>query len=53
MGSGDNLTTDISERIHIANMKEAERASNTVDYIRQMPKHDDWCTGLHYMEETL
>jgi len=53
MGSGDNFTTDISERLHIANVKEAYRSSNKVNYIRQMFMHNDRCTGLDYMEETL
>jgi len=53
MGSGDNFTTDISERLHIANVKEAYRSSNKVNYIRQMLMHNDRCTGLDYMEQTL
>jgi hypothetical protein len=53
MGSGDNFTTDISERLHISNVKEAYRSTNKVNYIRQMLKHNDRCTGLDYMEETL
>jgi hypothetical protein len=53
MGSSENFTTDISERLHIANMKEAYRSANKVNYIRQMLKHNDRCTGLDYMEETL
>jgi len=53
MGSGDNFTTDISERLHIANVKEAYRSSNKVNYIRQMLKHNDRCTSLDYMDETL
>jgi len=53
MGSGDNFTTDISERLHIANGKEAYRSSNKVNYIWQMLMHNDRCTGLDYMEETL
>jgi hypothetical protein len=53
MGSGDNFTTDISERLHIASVKEAYRSTNKVNYIRQMLKHNDRCTGLDYMEETL
>jgi thiaminase len=32
-GSGDNVTTDISDRLHIANVKEAYRSSNKVNYI--------------------
>ena len=53
MDSGDNFTTDISRRLHLANMKEAYRSSNKLNYIRQTLKHNDWCTQLHYMEETL
>jgi len=53
MGSGDNFTIHISERLHIANVKEAYRFSNKVNYIRPMLKHYDWRTGLHYMEGTL
>ena len=53
MGAGDNFTTDISERLHIANMTEAYRSSNKVNYIRQMLKHNDQCSGLDYMEVTL
>jgi len=53
MGSGDNFTTDIAERLHIAKVKEAYRSSNKVNYIGQMLKHNDRCTSLDYMEETL
>jgi len=53
MGSGDNFPTNISERLHIANVKEAYWSSNKVNYIRQMLKDNDQCTGLAYMEETL
>jgi len=53
MGSGDNFTTDISEQIHIGNVKEAYRSTNKVNYIRQMLKHNDRSTGLDYTEETL
>jgi hypothetical protein len=52
MSSGDNFTTDISEQLHIANVKEVYQSTNEVNYIRQMLKHNDWCTGLEYMEET-
>jgi len=51
--SGDDFTTDISERPHFANVKEASQSSNKVNYIRQMLKHNDPCTGFDYMEETL
>jgi len=53
MGSGDNFTPDISERLHIANVKEAYRSNNKVSYIRQMLKPNDQCIGLNSMEETL
>jgi len=53
MGSGNNFNTDISEQLHIINVKEAYQSTNEVNYIRQMLKHNDWCTGLDYMEETL
>jgi len=53
MGSGDYFTTDISERLHIAHVEEAYRSTNKVNYVRQMLKHNDHCTGLDYMEETL
>jgi hypothetical protein len=53
MGTGDNFTPDISELLHIANLKEACRSSNQANYIRQMIKHNDWCTGLNYMEKTV
>jgi len=53
MGSGDNFTTNISERLHIGNVKEAYRSTNNINYIQQMLKHNDRCTGLDYMEETL
>jgi len=53
MGSSDNFTTDISERPHIATVKEAYQSSNKANYIRQMLKHNDQCTGLDYMGETL
>jgi len=33
MGSGDNFTTDISERLHIANVKEAYQSTNKVNHI--------------------
>jgi hypothetical protein len=34
-------------------VKEAYQSSNNVNYIRQMLKQNDWCTGLDNMEETL
>jgi hypothetical protein len=53
MGSGDNFTPDLSEQLHIANVKEAYRSTNKVNYIVQMLKHNDRCTGLDCMEQTL
>jgi len=53
MGSSDIFTTDMSEWLQVTNVKEAYQSSNKVNYIRQMLKHNDWCTGLDYMEETL
>jgi hypothetical protein len=47
------FTTDISKLLHIANVKEASESSDQVNYIRQMLKRNDRCTGLDYMEETL
>ena len=52
-GSGDNFTTVISERLHMAIVKEAYQSSNKVNYIRQILKHNYRCTGLDYMEDTL
>jgi len=53
MGSGNNFTTDISEWLHMGNVKEAYRSTNKVNYIRQMLKRKDRSTGLEYMNETL
>ena len=53
MGSGDNFTSDISERLHIGNVKEVYRSTNKVNHIQQMTKPNNWCTSLDYMEETL
>jgi len=53
MGSGDNFTTNISKHLHIGNVKQAYSSTNKVNYIRQMLEHNDQCTGLDCMEETL
>jgi len=53
MGSSDNFTTDISDRLYMANVKEVYRSSNKYNYIQQMLKHNDRCTCLDYIEETL
>jgi len=46
IGSGDNLTTDISKWLHIANLEEAYQSTNKANYIRQMLKHNEWCIVL-------
>jgi len=53
LGSGNHFTTYISEQLHIGNVKEEPRSITEVNYIPQMLKHNDWCTGLDYMNETL
>jgi hypothetical protein len=53
MGSPDNYTTDISELLHITNVKEGYRASNRVDFVRQILLHNDRHTSIAYMEHTL
>jgi len=49
MGCGHNFTTDNCEQLHITNVKEVYGSSNKLSYIRQMLKHNDWCSGLDYM----
>jgi hypothetical protein len=53
MGSANDFTTDISEWIHIHNVKEWYWLTNNINYIRQMLKHNNWCTGHDSMAETL
>jgi len=53
MGSGEILTTNITQRLCIGNAKEAHRSTNKVHYIQQMLKHNDRCTILDYTEQTL
>jgi len=53
MGSGEKFATDIFEWLYIAKTKEEYRSSNTVNYKRPMHNHNDQCTGLDYMKETL
>jgi len=50
MGSAYNFTTDISERLHISNVRQGYRSSYEVNNIRQMLMHNDRCTGLDYVE---
>jgi len=53
MGSGDNFTTNISERLLIGNVKEAYQSTNKVNEFQQMLKHNDRCTSLDYMVKTM
>jgi hypothetical protein len=53
MGSPDNFSTDISELLHIENVKEAYRASNRVQYVEQMLWYNDRHTGIAYMVQVL
>jgi hypothetical protein len=53
MGSGDNFTTEMSERLHISNLKESYQFTNQVNYIEQMLKHNDRSTSLDYIQVTL
>jgi ABC-type multidrug transport system permease subunit len=39
--------------LHIAIVNEAYRSGNNVSYIRQMLKHNDYCTSLDYLVEKL
>jgi hypothetical protein len=53
MGSGDNLATDISERLQLTNVKEANRSSNKVNDIAQVLMQNHRCTGVDYMKKKL
>jgi len=53
MSSGNNCTPDISEWLHIGNVKEVYQSRNKVNCNWLMLKHNDRCTSLDYMEETL
>jgi len=53
MGSPDNFSTDISELLHIENVKEAYRTSNRVQYDEQMLWYNDRHIGIAYMVLTL
>ena len=53
MGSGDNFTTDIAEWLYLSNVQEAYQCTNKVNNVRLMLMHNDWCTGLDCMEQTL
>jgi len=53
MGCGNNFTTDISEQLNIGHVKEVYASTNKANYIPQMLKHNNQCTNLHDIEETL
>jgi len=53
MGSGDNLTTNISDMLPISDVKEVYRSTNKVNEIQPMLKNTDQCTSHDYMEEML
>jgi hypothetical protein len=53
MGLPDNYSMDISELLHVENIKEACRASNHVDYVEQMLLFNERQRGLLYMVQTL
>jgi hypothetical protein len=53
MASGDNFTTNISESQYISNVKEVYEFTNKVNYIWQMLKYNDPCTGLNYLKAKL
>jgi len=52
MGSPDNFSADILELLHIENVKEAYRASNRVQYEKQMLWYNDRYTRIAYMVQT-
>jgi len=53
MGSGDDITTDIPEWLQMSNVKQPYPSTNQVNYIQQILKYNDQCTGLDYTEETV
>jgi len=53
MGSPDNFSNNISELLHIENVKEAYRPSNRVQYKEQMLWYNDRHSGIAYMVQTL
>ena len=53
MGTTDNFTTDISELLHISNVKAAYRATNWVNFMHQVLAHNDRHTALDYMHLAL
>jgi hypothetical protein len=53
MGSPDNLSTDVTEHLHIEMVKEAYRSMNRVSFEEQMLWYNDRYTGHVYMVQTL
>ncbi|KAG0125070.1 hypothetical protein HOY82DRAFT_493442, partial [Tuber indicum] len=53
MGSPDNFSTNISDLLHIENVKEVYRASSRVQYEEQMLWYNDRHTWIAYMVQTL
>ena len=39
MGASDNVSTDMSELLHISNVKDAYRASNRINFMHQVLAH--------------
>ena len=53
MGACDNFSTNISELLNISNIKDAYRASNRVNFMRQVVAHNDRHTALDNMHQML
>jgi hypothetical protein len=53
MDFGDNCTNDISERLHICNVKKAYLSTKKVNDINQKLKLNNRCTVGDYMEGKL
>jgi hypothetical protein len=49
MGAPDNFSTEISEILHISNIKEVYRASNGDNFMLQLLEHNDHYTAIDYM----
>lgn len=53
LGSPDNFSTDISELLHIENVKEAYQTTNKVNYEKQIMCWNERRLNLVYMDQTL
>ena len=53
MGASDNFSTDISQLLHISNVKYSYRASNQVNFMCQVLAHNDRQTAFDYIHQTL